>query len=43
LFLLYEGFLIEFRFWAGYPFNECFFSLKPDNMGKALSYKMSSK
>jgi len=34
LFLLYEGFFIESRFWAGNPFNEGL--LKPDNMGEAL-------
>jgi len=34
LFLLYEGFFIESRFWAGNPFNEGFFSLKPDKMEK---------
>ena len=29
---LYEGFLIEFRFWAGNPYEGF---LKPDNMGEA--------
>ena len=31
--LLNEGFLIEFRFWAGNPYEGF---LKPDNMGEAL-------
>jgi len=37
--LLYEGFFLESRSRVGYPLYEGFFSLKPDNMGKALSYK----
>jgi len=35
LFLLYEGFLIESRYRAGYPFNKVLPKL--DNMRKALS------
>jgi len=41
--LLNEKFSLESRYRAGNPLYEGFFSLKPDNMGKALSYKMSSK
>jgi len=33
-FLFNEGFLIESRYRAGNPFNEGFFSLKPDKMEK---------
>ena len=36
LFLVNEGFSLESRFRAGNPFNEGFFSLKPDKMGEAL-------
>jgi hypothetical protein len=36
LFLMNEGFSLESRFRAGNPFNEGFFSLKPDKMGEAL-------
>jgi len=43
LFLVNEGFSLESRYRAGNPLYEGFFSLKPDQMGKALSYKMSSK
>ena len=41
--LLNEGFFIEFRFWAGNPFNEGSFYSGPEQMGEALILLMSSR